>query len=777
MSILGNRVRRLEDPRFVTTGAHYVDDLDIPGAAWVVYVRATVAHGRITDLDTAEARSSPGVLDVVTAADVDLAPLSPDPPVFNPAMTRPFLADGVVRFVGEPVAAVVAETRAQAMDAADLVIVDYDPLPPVPDPETALAGESLLWPEAGTNVALDLSQEGDASLFEGCEVVVRQRMVNQRLAPCPLEVRAGAARWEPEGRLTQWASTQAPHAVRDALARVHGLGTDAVRVVSPDVGGGFGSKGAPYPEELFLPWLARRVGRPVRWVETRSESMVALGHGRGQVQDVAIGGTRDGKVLAYQLSVIQDAGAYPALGGLLPTFTKVMASGVYAIPKVDFSARSVVTNTTTTVPYRGAGRPEATAAIERSIDLFAAEVGMDPAAVRQANLVPSDAFPYVTATGTTYDSGNYAGALDLALAEAGYAELREEQARRRAAGSPRQLGIGLSTYVEITNGIPGSAFGAVEARQDGTVLVRTETAPHGQGHVTAWTMLVADTMGVPLENVEVVHGDTDVIPRSIGTYASRSLQTGGVALRQAAVEVVERGRRLAADLLEAAPGDVVLDPAAGAFHVAGSPAPSRSWAELAAEAGRASSPAAEPSSRTAEGGGKTQVVLPADALSAEVDFEPPGPTFPFGAHVVVVEVDTETGMVEVDRVLAVDDAGRILNPLLAEGQVHGGIAQGIAQALLEEVRYDEAGNPMTTTFTDYSVISAAELPSFDTVHMETPTPLNELGAKGIGESGTIGSIPAAHNAVVDALAHLGVRHLDMPTTPERVRRAVAAAGG
>ncbi|HZT65369.1 MAG TPA: xanthine dehydrogenase family protein molybdopterin-binding subunit [Acidimicrobiales bacterium] len=765
MSILGNRVLRKEDPKFLTVGGSYVDDLPLEGAVHVVYARSTMAHARIGGVDKSEAEAAPGVLAVYTAADIDLAPIPNGAPFGNPAMTRPWLADGVVRYVGEPVAAVVAQTRAQAVDAAEMVIVDYDPLPAVVDPEAALRDETLLFPEAGTNLVMTFpdalagimlpaeAADQDEGIFDDCEVVVARRIVNQRVAPCPLEVRAGAASWT-EGRLTQWATTQAPHGVRDTLAQSLGVDPTAVRVVSPDVGGGFGAKIGAYPEELFLAWISRALGRPTRWVETRSESMTNLGHGRAQVQDVRIGGTRDGRILAYRLDVIQDSGAYPAIGAFLPMFTRTMLTGVYDVPKVYFKARSVATNTTPTVAYRGAGRPEATAAIERAIDLFAAEIGMDPADVRRRNLVGKDRFPFTTPTGTVYDVGDYERALDLVLEAADYKSLRKEQARRRQSGDASQLGIGLSVYVEITNGLPGSEFGSVQVRPDGKVTVRTGTSPHGQGHVTSWAMLVSEQLGVAVDDIEVVHGDTDVVPRGVGTYGSRSLQTGGVAVNQAAGQVVEKARQLAADLLEASPDDVVLDKAGGRFHVAGTPAVGRTWSELAQAAG--------------EGG-----------LSAETDFTAPGPTFPFGAHVVVAEVDTETGRVRISRVVAVDDAGRILNPLLAEGQIHGGIAQGVAQALMEEVVYDEDGNPVTSNLADYEFVSAAELPAFETIHMETPTPLNELGAKGIGESGTIGSTPAVQNAVVDALAHLGVRHVPMPATPERVWRAIAEsrAGG
>jgi aerobic carbon-monoxide dehydrogenase large subunit len=752
MSILGNRVLRKEDPKFLTVGGSYVGDLRLEGAASVTYVRSTMAHGTIVELDLEEARRAPGVIDVVGASDIELGPVPLAMPLLNAEMTRPWLADGLVRFVGEPVVAIVSETPEAGADAAEKVFVDYEPLPLVLDPEQSLEADTLLHPKAGTNSAFDMVLGTDESLFDECDVVVEQRIVNQRVAPCPLEVRAAAARWEEDGPLTHWASTQSPHALRDTLAQVLGVEASKVRVVAPDVGGGFGAKIGAYPEELLVAWLAKRLGRPVTWTETRSESMVGLGHGRGQIQYVTIGGSRDGRIGAYRLNVVQDAGAYPSMGAILPFMTRTMVTGTYDIAKVEFNSRSAVTNTTPLVAYRGAGRPEATAAIERAVDLFAAEIGMDPAEVRRRNLVASDAFPYTTSGGTVYDSGDYGRALELALDAAGYADLREEQARRRQAHDPLQLGIGLSCYVEITNGVPGSEYAKVEVLPGGGARVLTGTSPHGQGHVTSWAMLASDALGIPIESVEVVHSDTDVVPRGVGTFGSRSLQSGGVAVRQAAVQVVDRARQMAAEQLEASPGDVVLDKVAGRFHVAGTPAAGRSWSELAREAG--------------EGG-----------LAVEVDFTPAGPTFPFGAHVAVVEADVETGKVVLSRMVAVDDAGRILNPLLAEGQVHGGLAQGVAQALLEEVRYDRDGNPVTSNLADYAFVSAAELPSFETVQMETPTPLNELGAKGIGESGTIGSTPAVHNAAVDAVSHLGIRHVDMPVTPERVWRALSDATG
>ncbi|HLN18404.1 MAG TPA: xanthine dehydrogenase family protein molybdopterin-binding subunit [Acidimicrobiales bacterium] len=762
MSILGNRVLRKEDPKFLTVGGTYVDDVPLDHPLHVVYVRSTVAHARIVSIDTDEAASAPGVVAVYTAADIDLAPMPPGAPFANPAMTRPWLADGVVRFVGDMVAAVVAESREQAVDAAELVGVDYEPLPVLVDPEQALESETLLFPEAGTNLVLSIPEslvgimlppeaaEQDPNLFDGCEVVVKQRIFNQRVAPCPLEVRAAAATFE-DGRITQWSSTQSAHGVKTTIAGTFGVDEADVRVIAPDVGGGFGAKMGGGPEELFVTWLAREYGRPARWVETRSESMMTLGHGRAQIQDVEIGGTRDGKITAYRLNVVQDAGAYPNFGALLPMMTRMMLGGVYEIEKLSFTSRSVATNTNPTVAYRGAGRPEAAAAIERAVDLFAAEIGMDPAEVRRKNMIRKDSFPHPTATGVTYDVGDYETALDRVLERADYAGLRAEQARRRESDDPVQMGIGLSVYVEITNGIPGSEFGSVEVLPDGKARVLTGTSPHGQGHGTAWSMLVSEQLGIPIEDIEVVYGDTDRVPRGVGTFGSKSLQSGGVAVHQASEQVVVKARELAAELLEANPDDVVLDKAEGRFHVAGNPTAAKSWAELA--------------------------VAAPDGLSAEADFEAPGPTFPFGAHLVVAEVDTDTGLARIVRMVAVDDAGTILNPLLLEGQLHGGIAQGVAQALLEEVRYDEDGNPVTSNLADYAMISATELPSFETHPMETPTPFNPLGAKGVGESGTIGSTPAVQNAVVDALSHLGVRHVQMPTTPIRIWQAINDAKG
>lgn len=753
MSILGNRVLRTEDPKFLTSGGEYVADVELPpGETHLVYVRSTMAHARIESIDVADAKAAPGVVDVVTAADLDIADMAPSMGLLNQAMGQPYLARDVVRYVGEPIAAIVAESVAQAMDAAELVIVDLDPLDALVDSTASIDSEIVLFPEAGTNVAMDLAARNLTASFDDCEVVVRQTMVNQRVAAGPIEGRVAAAYWGDDGRLVHYASCQGAHPVRDAICAGLGLETEQVRVISPDVGGGFGAKGRTYTEEILLGWLARRVGRPVRWSETRSENMVGMGHGRAQVQEVEIGGSRDGTITAYRLHVIQDAGAYPGMGAVLPWMTRTMLTGVYDLTNAEFSSQSVVTNLTPTTAYRGAGRPEAAAALERAVDLFAAEIGMDPAEVRYKNFLSPDQFPHTTVAGTNYDSGDYAGALDRVLDAAGYADLRAEQARRREAGDRVQLGIGLSVYVEITGGGGGGEYGSVELLPDGKVLAKTGSSPYGQGHHTAWAMLVADRLGLSIEDVTVVHGDTDVVPTGSVTGGSRSVQIAGSSIHEAAGRLSDLAREKAADLLEAAVDDVVHDTENRTFHVVGTPARSVSWADVAEAAAADTNP-----------------------LVGISEFAQGGATFPFGAHLAVVEVDTETGKVELRRLVACDDAGTILNPLLAEGQVHGGLAQGAAQALLEEIRYDEYGTPLTANFADYAIVTATDLPAFERHTMETPTHLNPLGAKGIGESGTIGATPAVHNAVCDALRPLGVVHVDMPCTAEKVWRAIQDA--
>jgi carbon-monoxide dehydrogenase large subunit len=754
-SILGNRVKRVEDPRMLTVGGTYVEDIPFPGAAWLAYVRSPEAHARITGIDTSEAKASPGVLAIYTADDLrelgDGGLVPHTNPAFPAVMRRSVVADGTVLFVGQPVVAVLAETRVQAADAAELVLVDYEPLPVVVDPEASLRDEVVLFPEHGTNVVMRFQSEKQAD-FSGCEVVVEERIVNQRLTAAPIEPRSGAAYWTDDGRLVHYSACQGAHPTRDLLAGIYDLDPAQVRVIVPDVGGGFGAKSRTYPEELALGYYARELGRPVRWTETRTENILAMPNGRGQIQRARLGGTRDGRITAYQLDVVQDAGAFPLIGAFLPAMTQRMTTGVYDLDNVGFTGVSVVTNTVSTTAYRGAGRPEAAVAIERMVDRFAAEISMDPADVRRRNYVPRFIEPYTTGIGSVYDVGDYVESLDRAVAAAGYDELRAEQTRRRTEGDRVALGIGVATYVEITAGVQSPEFASVEARPDGGLRVLTGATPYGQGHETTWSMIVADATGVPMEQIEVVHGDTDLVPSGGLTVGSRSVQLAGAAVAAATAGLVDAARDRAAGRFEADVADVVLDAESGRFHVVGTPARSIGWADLV------------DADRDADG-----------PLVVEHYFDPQMPTFPFGTHVAVVEVDTETGHVRLCRHVAVDDAGTLINPLLAEGQVHGGIAQGAAQALLEVVHYDEDGQPRTTNFADYAVITAVELPSFELGHMETPTFANELGAKGVGESGTIGSIPAVYNAVVDALAHLGVRHLLTPITPEQIWWALGDA--
>ena len=761
MSILGTRVLRTEDPGFLTTGAVYTEDVQderLAGACYVHFVRSTVAHARIVNIDTSAAADAEGVVAVYTGkdlADAGIGSLRPMPNM-NQQMQQPLLATDVVRYVGEPVAAVVTEEMYQGEDAIELVDVDYDILPAVATMHQALSGErGLLFPDAGTNVAVKFGDESasDPDLFDGCEVVVSEVIQNQRVAPAPMESRSGAAAWGDDGRLTAWIPNQGAQGTKGAITGMLGLDRDQVRIITPDVGGAFGAKFGADAEHGVICWVAKQLGRPARWSETRNENLLGMPHGRGQEQKVTIGGTRDGTVLAYRLEVLQDCGAYLKAGAFLPMLTRMMAPGPYDIPRAEAFTTSVVTNTTPVGAYRGAGRPEAAAAIDRAMDLFAYAAGVDPAEVRRKNLLPKFTEPHKTAFGAVYDSGDYAAALDKVLTAAGYDELRAEQARRRTAADTLQLGIGLSSYVEITG--PGGEAGGpnengtVEVYPDGTATILTGTSPHGQGHQTAWAMLVSDELGIPIEKITVKWGDTDLVPRGGGTGGSRSLQLGGAAVQQASRELLDVARERAAASLEASLSDLVFDSGTSAFTIKGDPDVSVPLTSLAES----------------------------ERLFVHTVFTAPGPTFPFGSHVAVVEVDTETGKVFLRRMVTIDDAGTVMNPLLAEGQRHGGIAQGAAQAFLEEVVYDDDGNALTATFADYPFASATELPSFELVDMETPTSYNPLGAKGIGEAGSIGATPAVQNAVIDAVSHLGVTHIDMPTSPQRVWRAINAANG
>lgn len=743
-SILGTSVRRVEDRELTTGASTYVGNLPADGVLHLVFVRSPLAHARITAVETAAAAAMPGVVAVHTAADLDL-PAHHGLMVVNPDVPRPPLATDRVRFVGEAVAVVVAESVAAGVDAAERVEVDYDPLPAVVDPEAALApGAALQFPDLGTNLAAGVRSDGDA--LEGAEVVVRARMVNQRVAVLPLE--GNAIDVDPTAApLTIHVSTQMPHGFRDQAARLFGLERDAVRVVAPHVGGGFGGKAGMLAEHTVAVGVARALGRRVRWVETRSENLVSMPHGRGQVGWFELGLTREGRITGMHARVLADSGAYAGFGGALamgPTY--VMSQGVYAIPRISFDAAVALTTTTPVGAFRGAGRPEATAYLERMMDLAADELGLAPEEIRRRNFLDPAGFPHTTLPGARYDVGDYDLPLREALRLVDIDKTREEQAARRESGDPVQLGIGIAVYVEITAGGGGSEFGSVTVHADGTATVSAGTSAHGQGHATAFAMLVHDRLGIPLADIRFVQSDTAAVPRGSGTGGSRSLQMGGSAVRAAADDVWEQARVRAAELLEAAPGDVELTDAG--WGVAGVPSGALSWAQVA-------------------GAG--------EELTAGLDARQEGATFPFGAHVSVVEVDTGTGRVTPRRHVAVDDCGRILNPLLVEGQQHGGLAQGISQALYEEVLFDPEGQPRTATLADYRAPTAADLVAFEVANTETPTPLNPLGAKGIGESATVGATPAVQNAVVDALRPLGVRHVDLPCTPERVWRAVQEA--
>ena len=761
-SILGTSVVRVEDPDLLTGRTTFVDNTVVDGLLHMCFVRSPHAHARLGEIDVSDAVTMPGVVGVFTAADLGLPAFHAFGASLNDAAARPPLADGKVRFVGDPVVVVVADTKAHAADAADAVLVDYDPLPSVVDAEAALAPDAPMQFEAiGSNLAAGLRDPDDVDALGDAEVVIRGRFENQRIAVVPMEGNAiivvpsdhGPAHGGEPHDLTAYVSTQMPHMFGMLASRLLGVRKGGLRVITPHVGGGFGGKAGITAEHVVALGLARKLERPVSWVETRSENMLALPHGRSQVQYIEMGFTRAGRITGMHARVVGDAGAYAGFGGGLALGpTRTMAQGVYRIPKIAYDAAVALTNTTPVGAFRGAGRPEAAAFLERIIDMAADELDIDPVEIRRRNFLQPDQFPLTTLMGANYDIGDYDKALTELVRVADYDALRRDQASRRASGDTVQLGIGVSAYVEITAGGMPSEFGAVEVHEDGTATIRVGTSGHGQGHATSFAMLVSDRLGIAVDKIHFVQSDTALVPRGSGTGGSRSLQIGGSAVLRAAEGVLDKGRELAARLLEANTDDIVVTDD-GRLGVAGVPARAIGWDALAREA------------NASEGG----------PLAVELDFAQAGATFPFGAHLALVEIDTETGYVRLVRHIAVDDCGRILNPMIVNGQQHGGIAQGVAQALWEQFVYDADGNPLTSTLAEYAMPSAAELPSFEIYNTETPSPLNPLGAKGIGESGTIGSMPAVQNAVVDALSHLGVRHVDMPCTPERIWRAIADA--
>ncbi|MDP9465032.1 MAG: xanthine dehydrogenase family protein molybdopterin-binding subunit [Actinomycetota bacterium] len=760
-SILGTRVLRTEDPELLLGTAQYVGDLDLGDALHVVFVRSEMAHALITGIDTVAAQAAPGVVAVWTAADLGIDAFQSMVTVHDD-FARPPLAVDRARFVGEAIVAVLAESVTQAKDAADMVIVDYEALPAAVTAEDALALDApVLFGAHGDNVAMASTDPENADLFADADVIVRGRYVNQRIAVAPMEPHGAASEIGVDGRLIVYGSTQMPHLLHQLLARALGMDKNDIRVITPLVGGGFGGKAGVYPEQIVVAAAAKRLQRPVVWASTRSEDMLALSHSRGQIQYVELGCKRDGTFTGLRVRLVGDGGAYPGIGSFLPSGTRRMSNGTYRFSGIQFDVVIAATNTTPMGAYRGAGRPEATALLERIVDQAAIELGIDPIELRRRNLLTDDVFPFTTLTGITYDSGAYSTPLDAAARLAGYDELRRQQVARRASGDRTLLGIGVSTYVEITAGGGTSEYGAVQVHDDGSATVMAGTSAHGQGHQTAFAMIVSAQTGIPIDRVRLIAVDTDLVRSGGGTGGSRSLQLGGSAVHRATESLVDKAKHLAAHLLEADVADIVVDTASGTLGVAGVPTTGLDWAALAVAAAVDGS-----------------VVDHADGtlgLAAQLDFDQGDATYPFGAHIAVVEVDQDTGKVTLLRHIAVDDCGTVLNPLLVEGQQHGGVAAGISQTLYEQVVYDADGNPLTGNFMDYAIPSAAEFPSFEVHSTETPTPLNPLGAKGIGEASTIGSTPAVQNAVIDALAHLGVRHIDLPCTSQAVWRTIRDA--
>jgi carbon-monoxide dehydrogenase large subunit len=777
--VIGQSLLRKEDARLVTGRTNWTDNITLPGMLHVAILRSPMAHARITDVDLSAALERPGVVAAFSGRDLggELGSLPCAWPVTEDMVhpDHPPLAVDEVRYVGDAVAVVVARDRYQAADALEHVTVDYEPLPAVVGMEQALRDEVLVHSDAGTNRCYTWTLAGgDAGrAFAEADVVVKRRFVQQRLIPTAIEPRAVVC--EPIGaadEYTLYSSTQVPHILRFLAAVVTGIDESKLRVIAPDVGGGFGSKLDVYAEEIIALVLAKRLGRPVKWTETRSEGYLATIHGRDQIQDIELAATSDGLLKGIRVDLKADMGAYLQLVTPgIPLLGAFMYCGIYKMDGYDFRCTGVFTTKTPTDAYRGAGRPEATYALERIMDELAAELDMDPLELRRKNWIRHDEFPYETVAGLTYDTGDYEAATGRALELLGYDELRREQDERRRRGDGTQLGIGISTYTEMCGLAPSRVLGSlrygaggwesasVRMLPTGKVEVVTGTSPHGQGHVTAWSQIAAEALGVPFEDVTVLHGDTRVAHQGLDTYGSRSLVVGGVALHLAARKVVEKARPFAAHLLEASPDD--LEFTAGAFRVRGSPEASKTIQDVALAVFAAHDYPEE---------------LEPD-LTASTVFDPENFSFPHGTHLCAVEVDTETGRVVIRSYVAVDDVGRVVNPQIVEGQLHGGIAQGIAQALFEEAIYDADGNLVTGTMVDYYVPAAPDLPAFVMDRTETPATSNPLGVKGVGEAGTIASTPAVMNAVVDALRHLGVDDVPLPASPQNVWRALQQARG
>ncbi|MGH8929298.1 MAG: xanthine dehydrogenase family protein molybdopterin-binding subunit [Egibacteraceae bacterium] len=770
---------RKEDARLITGQTNWTDNIQFPGMLHMAVVRSPMAHARITSIDVSGALEQPGVVAAFSGADLgDLNvglpcawPVTPDikmPPHLP-------LATDKVRYVGDAVAVVIARDRYQAADAVEHVVVDYDPLPAVVDLEDALTGSSLVHDDIDNNKCYRFEMPcGDLdTAFNGAEVVVERRFFQNRLIPNAIEPRAVVcAPVASAGEYTLYSATQIPHVLRVLMALITGIPEQKLRIVAPDVGGGFGSKLEFYAEEVLVLQVAGKLGRPIKWTESRSENYQATIHGREMIQDISIAADRDGRIRGLKADLTADMGAYLQLiTPGIPLLGAFMYNAIYKMDAYGFYTTGVFTNKTPTDAYRGAGRPEATYAIERIIDELAAELDMEPMELRRRNWIKHEEFPYSTISGLTYDSGNYEAATDKALHLLNYDELRAEQAKRRESNDRVQLGIGISTYTEMCGIAPSRVLGSlsyaaggwetatIRVTPTGKVEVVTGTSPHGQGHATSWSQIAADALGVPFEDIEVIHGDTKSAPAGYDTYGSRSLVIGGIAVHKAAEKVVQKAKRFAAHLLEASEDDIEFSN--GRFSVKGSPEAGKTIQEIAFAVFAAHDypEGAEPT------------------LTADFTMDPENFSFPHGTHLAAMEVDTETGECTIRKYVCVDDVGNVINPLIVEGQVHGGLAQGIAQALFEEAIYDSDGNLVTGTLVDYYVPGAPDLPDFVTDRTVTPATSNPLGVKGVGEAGTIASTPAIINGVVDAIRHLGINDIRMPASPQRVWRAIQAAQG
>ena len=776
--LVGARVKRREDPRLIQGRAQYVDDVKIPGMQHLAFKRSDVAHGRIRSVDTSAAQAMDGVEAVFTGAQIAelVGPMSPGTPF--PAPVHRAVAVDTVRFAGEPVAVVVASDRYVARDAADAIVVEYDVLPAVVDPERAMTGKpTAIYPEFPNNAAVanlpggtGVSHDGkvdDTAIeraFAAADLVVSQRMFNHRLIPSAIEPRGVVAHYEPgKESMTIWSSTQNPHILRTAIAAANGLGQDQVRAIAPEVGGGFGAKINIYGEEYVAAALSKRLGIPVKWIEDRSEAFVATTHGRDLIGYVELAARKDGKVLGLRLRLIADVGAYNMMFTAgIPTLAALMANATYDIPAIRTTLTEVFTNKTPTDAYRGAGRPEASYFIERAMEMLARELTMDPAELRRKNFIAPTQFPFKTQMGAVYDSGDYEKALDAALKAADWRGLQAQRDAARAEG--RLVGLGLAMYVEVCGVGPSSTMATggwehaqVTIERDGRISATTGASPHGQGNETTFAQMLADQFGVPMEHVTIHHGDTAIVKQGIGTFGSRSQAVGGTTLHLASAKVKAKMARFAADLLEASEADLVFEN--GTIAVKGAPASAKKFSEVAAFA-------------------YVPVPLPEGlepGLSEEAFFEPTNNTYPFGCHISMVEIDRDTGELRLLKLVAVDDAGNLINPLIVEGQIHGGLAQGIGQAMIEEAVYNDAGQLLTGSFMDYALPRATDFPRFELHSTVTPTPVNPLGAKGVGEAGTLGSTPSVVSAAVDALSEFGVTHVDMMLRPEKLWRIIHGA--